>query len=85
MSCEHGYHFKREYFDCTGQCLKAAAIGAPVLAEVPSVSSDGEQQNSDSSISFVEWQRKGWDAGSVVSPMPDADGIIAMARKLLQV
>jgi len=76
LSCKGGFHFKREYWDCTGECRKTN--GFYEAGTSTAVDASG------GSISFADWQEKGWDAGSVVLKMPDAEGIVAMARKLLQ-
>jgi hypothetical protein len=68
LSCQAGYTFTREYSDCTGECTKPQ----PGVGEEPL-----------RSLTFVEWQRAGWDRGSSVGKWPSPTDIVTMAKSLL--
>lgn len=85
--CAKGYHFKWEYWDCTGECvdatLAAASAGATVNPEQLHVDVVQHKRRAEGTINFTAWQLLGWDKGSTVGEMPSAAGLIDLARATL--
>ena len=91
--CDHGYHFKREYWDCTGECVNTTLPRASPTAPAPTPrmqhSTRGTtapapaRDHSEGTINFTAWQAMGWDRGSTVAKMPAAAGLIDLARETL--